>query len=272
MSRVRFELYSPKSGGAKDYWCDGVDEIIVALEKLNKWSACDDVVLISASRDDSSSSCAVINLSDIDSFVEVWGKVRCPVFYNLTFSSCLADHKIDYESLDSELFDFPDELIERIAGPLLVGWRENETTRPIDVPLGIELFFPWEGVLVSYLLVSGYFMTPGMYLNHLNECGEITRKIESHIDDFNREEDERLDNAKEKLREFLLNDPEFERCTNKELRREYVWGHVDDPLFLDVYSDDSPSDPNRVLSIHIALADLTSFYQTEIRPRLKRGK
>ena len=111
-----------------------------------------------------------------------------------------------------------------------------------------------------------------MYLNRLDEEGQVSEKVRSCEEDYSREASERLERAKERLREFLLNDPMFEKCTNKELRREYIDRHIDDPLFLDVYSRDSPSDPNRCFFIHVALADLTGFYQAEIRPRLRMRK
>ena len=268
MSQVRFELYGPESEKARKYWCDAVDEISDAVVELNEWSARDDVVLVPGSHDRS----AVVSLDDIGSFVETWGQIRCPVFYDLSFSACLADREIDFENLDDGLIGYPEELLDRIARPLLRGWAQHERKHPTDVPLGVEVFFPWQGVVVSFLLVSGYCFTPGMYLNRLDEEGQVSEKVRSCEEDYSREASERLERAKERLREFLLNDPMFEKCTNKELRREYIDRHIDDPLFLDVYSRDSPSDPNRCFFIHVALADLTGFYQAEIRPRLRMRK
>lgn len=167
MSQVRFELYGPESEKARKYWCDAVDEISDAVVELNEWSARDDVVLVPGSHDGS----AVVSLDDIGSFVETWGQIRCPVFYDLSFSACLADREIDFENLDDGLIGYPEELLDRIARPLLRGWAQHERKRPTDVPLGVEVFFPWQGVVVSFLLVSGYCFTPGMYLNRLDEEG-----------------------------------------------------------------------------------------------------
>lgn len=115
MSQVRFELYGPESEKARKYWCDAVDEISDAVVELNEWSARDDVVLVPGSHDGS----AVVSLDDIGSFVETWGQIRCPVFYDLSFSACLADREIDFENLDDGLIGYPEELLDRIACPLL---------------------------------------------------------------------------------------------------------------------------------------------------------
>ena len=94
-------------------------------------------------------------------------------------------------------------------------------------PLLLYVYSLYEGFAVS-IIQEDFWLDEIDIPNNDERLDELTGKCKGLIEEIRNEKNKEKDDQKNKLRELIVSDPEFYKCTNQRLRRSFILKLLDD--------------------------------------------
>lgn len=132
-----------------------------------------------------------------------------------------------YYTFNSDLFYITEELAEDIDDDVIKlikndieEWNRKIDEVDFDIPVEVFIFCMYE----SHYITINY--QNEFWDNQMSAKEKLLELLESNankVNDIIEERENEKENLKEKLKEYILNDDEFKICTNKSLRKNYMY-------------------------------------------------
>lgn len=153
--------------------------------------------------------------NDIDEFIKFVksNNIRSIFYKYYTFNP-------DFFYITEQLAeDIDDDIIKLIKNDI-EEWNRNIDKVDFDIPIEVFIFCMYE----SHHITINY--QNEFWDNQMSAEGKLLELLENNANKVNniiQERENDKENLKEKLKEYILNDDEFKICTNKSLRKSYMY-------------------------------------------------
>ena len=193
----------------------------------------------------------VTNLDDLELIANLDNSI-------ILYEFIMQEHANDDDPLDewnddivSAKVDVDTDYLERRFSNEIHHYLANERRRDEKLPVGIKLFVANYGILYRYSIVSYMDINDYVYsfirpmtekqLNNMKRSSERHSrremlKKEEELADVEKQVNEEIKQAQDKVRDQLLDDPNFASCTNQTMRKEYCYRHFNDELWIEAFS------------------------------------
>lgn len=166
---------------------------------------------------------ALLDYDTFLQFVKEEGVKR--VFYTLQYygeGECrISEEYLDWEYLREEM-DISPKILSRFHKEISE-YNQKLDQVDFDVPKIINLFCIHDNIVLKACVDNSLQMLEGEPLiNNDDKLLEIVRSRREDIKDVIKEEQQEIDDLRNELKEMILNDPEFAKCTNKNIRYQYL--------------------------------------------------
>lgn len=147
------------------------------------------------------------------------------VFYTLQYyeeGECkISEEYLDWEYLRNEM-DISPKILLRFSDEINE-YNQKLAQVDFDIPTEITMYCIHDDIAFrSYVDNRSQMLAGEPLMNNDDKLLEIARCRMEDIKDVIQEEQQEIEDLRNELKEIILEDPEFEKCTNKDIRYRYL--------------------------------------------------